>query len=69
MLDGKRFLAPTGMPILNSVLERTMLEVWDPDPLIVATWMETSLTMRLALMDLLSIGGRYPKDPWRGGQG
>ena len=44
MLDGKRFLPETGTPIWKIDLSRTMLAVWLPEPLTVATWMLKSLT-------------------------
>ncbi len=44
MLDGKRFLPETGMPIWKIARMRMLLEDWLPDPLAVATWIEKSLT-------------------------
>src|ERR1700744_4128705 len=47
MLDGKRFLPLTGMPIPNMLLSSTRLADCDPDPFTVATWMLKSFTIRL----------------------
>src|SRR3972149_3834013 len=44
MLDGNKFLPETGIPILNRARSRLRLEVWLPDPFIVATVMAKSLT-------------------------
>ena len=44
MLDGNRFLPVTGTPIWKMVRMRTMLAVWEPEPLTVATSMEKSFT-------------------------
>ena len=43
MLDGKRFLPETGMPIWKRVRSSTALELCEPEPLTVATWMLKSL--------------------------
>src|SRR5262245_47851474 len=43
MLDGNRLLPLTGIPIWNRARSRTLLAVWLPDPLTVATWMLKSL--------------------------
>ena len=48
MFDGNMFLPETGMPIWKMDRIRTMLAVWLPDPLTVATWMLKSLTTRSA---------------------
>src|SRR4029079_1414687 len=48
MLDGKRFLPDTGMPIWKSDRMRIRLAVWLPEPLTVATWMLNSLAVRCA---------------------
>ena len=44
MLEGKRFLPETGMPIWKMARIRMLLEDMLPDPLAVATWIEKSLT-------------------------
>ena len=44
MLEGNRFLPETGMPIWKRRRIRTVLAVWLPEPLTVATWMLKSLT-------------------------
>src|SRR5262245_2008888 len=44
MLDGKRFLPETGIPIWKTARIRMLLEDWLPDPFAVATWIEKSLT-------------------------
>src|SRR5262245_21090114 len=43
MLDGKRFLPETGIPIWKMERMRIVLEDWLPEPLAVATWIEKSL--------------------------
>src|SRR5579859_1910169 len=43
MLEGKRFLPQTGMPILNRARKSELLAVWLPEPLTVATTIEKSL--------------------------
>ena len=48
MLDGKRFLPETGIPIWKMARIRMLLEDWLPEPLAVATWIEKSLTTRVA---------------------
>jgi hypothetical protein len=48
MFDGNMFLPETGTPIWKIERNRTRFAVWLPDPLIVATWMAKSLTMRSA---------------------
>src|SRR5438309_5363130 len=45
MLEGKRFLPETGIPIWKIARIRILFEDWLPDPLAVATWIEKSLTM------------------------
>src|SRR5205809_6579224 len=49
MFDGNMFLPETGIPISRMDRSRTMLAVWLPDPLTVATWMLKSLTTRCCL--------------------
>ena len=44
MLEGKRFLPETGIPIWKIARIRMLFEDMLPDPLAVATWMEKSLT-------------------------
>ena len=44
MFEGNRFFPLTGTPILKMERMRTLLEDWLPEPLIVATWIEKSLT-------------------------
>ena len=46
MFDGNMFLPETGTPIRRIDRSRTMLAVWLPEPLTVATWMLKSLTTR-----------------------
>src|SRR5215831_3153787 len=43
MLEGKRFLPETGIPIWKMVRMRMLFEDWLPEPLAVATWIEKSL--------------------------
>jgi hypothetical protein len=43
MLEGNRFLPETGTPILNIARSKVTLDVWLPDPFIVATVIEKSL--------------------------
>src|ERR1035438_6912265 len=43
MLDGNMFLPATGIPIWKMARMRTVLAVWLPLPLTVATWMLKSL--------------------------
>ena len=43
MLEGKRFLPETGIPIWKIDRIRIVFEDWLPDPLAVATWIEKSL--------------------------
>src|SRR5580765_1131127 len=45
MFEGNRFLPLTGMPIWKMARNSTLLAVWLPEPLTVATWMLKSLTM------------------------
>ena len=45
MFEGNRFLPLTGMPIWKMARSSTLLAVWLPEPLTVATWMLKSLTM------------------------
>ena len=40
MFDGNMFLPDTGTPILKIDRSNTVLAVWLPDPLMVATWMK-----------------------------
>src|SRR5215471_20250027 len=44
MLEGKRFLPETGIPIWKMDRMRIVFDDWDPEPLAVATWIEKSLT-------------------------
>ena len=44
MLEGNRFLPVTGTPIWKIVRMSTILAVWEPEPLTVATSMEKSFT-------------------------
>src|SRR6266511_3350370 len=44
MLEGKRFLPETGIPIWKIARIRMLFEDMLPDPLAVATWIEKSLT-------------------------
>ena len=44
MLEGKRFLPETGIPIWKIDRIRMLLEDMLPEPLAVATWIEKSLT-------------------------
>src|SRR6266498_113027 len=44
MLEGKRFLPETGIPIWKTDRIRMLLEDMLPEPLAVATWIEKSLT-------------------------
>ena len=44
MFDGNMFFPETGMPIWKMERIRTLLAVWLPEPLTVATWMLKSLT-------------------------
>src|SRR3970040_451337 len=44
ILEGNRFFPETGMPILNRARNRVRLEVWLPEPFIVATVMAKSFT-------------------------
>src|SRR5262245_3788040 len=60
MLDGKRFLPLTGMPILKNARIRVLLAVWLPEPLTVAATIAKSLTIgsraaRLAPRELASV--------------
>src|SRR5512133_1856887 len=68
MFEGKRFLPLTKTPIWKMARSRTVLAVWEPDPLTVATWMDESLILvfappagggaaRAAVMGLLSHRG------------
>ena len=43
MFEGNRFFPLTNTPIWKIALSKTMLAVWEPDPLTVATWIEKSL--------------------------
>src|ERR1041384_3035332 len=54
MFDGNMFLPDTGTPIWKIDRSSTMLAVWLPDPLTVATWMAKSLTMR-SVRDLVGV--------------
>ena len=47
MLDGKIFLPETGMPIWKIERSSTVLAVWLPEPLTVATWILMSLRILL----------------------
>src|SRR5690348_16712561 len=47
MLEGNRFLPETGTPIWKMVRSSTVLELCEPAPFTVATWMLISLTMGL----------------------
>src|SRR5881628_3836172 len=44
MLDGNMFFPLTGTPIWKMDRMRTLLELCDPEPLTVSTWMVRSLT-------------------------
>src|SRR3972149_679504 len=48
MLDGKRFLPLTGIPMRNKARMIAMLAVWLPEPLTVATTIEKSLVIGAA---------------------
>jgi len=50
MLEGKRFFPETGTPIRKIDRRRTLLAVWEPEPLAVATWREKSLTRAAGLL-------------------
>src|SRR5688572_20474864 len=50
MFEGKRFFAPTGMPILKRVFKRILFADWDPLPLTVAMLMLQSFTIKLAMI-------------------
>ncbi len=52
MFDGNMFLPDTGTPIWKIDRRRTRFAVWLPEPLIVATWMAKSLTMRSVAREL-----------------
>src|SRR5262245_11408828 len=45
MFEGNRFFPLTGMPIWKMARSSTVLAVWLPEPLTVATWMLKSLVM------------------------
>ena len=45
MLDGNKFFALTGMPILKTARTSRPLAVWLPEPLTVATTIEKSFTI------------------------
>src|SRR5262245_10869191 len=47
MFEGNRFLPETGTPIWKMLRRRTVLELCEPDPFTVATWMLMLLTTRL----------------------
>src|SRR5690348_1129196 len=47
ILEGNRFLPETGTPIWKMVRNSTVLELWEPEPFTVATWMLMSLTTGL----------------------
>ena len=51
MFDGNRFLPLTGMPIWKMARNSTLLAVWLPEPLTVATWMLKSLTTGFMVRD------------------
>src|SRR5690242_2171446 len=60
MLEGKRFLAPTGMPILKRALSKILLADWEPLPLTVATQMLQSLTIGFDIeVSLRAFPGSY----------
>jgi hypothetical protein len=44
ILEGKRFLPLTGIPIRNRARRRARFEVWLPEPFAVATTIEKSFT-------------------------
>src|SRR5581483_1082847 len=46
MFDGNRFLPETGIPIWKMLRRRTVLELCDPEPFTVATWILMSFTTR-----------------------
>src|SRR5215470_6946396 len=46
IFDGNRFFPETGTPIWKMLRSRTVLELCEPDPFTVATWMLMSLTTR-----------------------
>ena len=46
MFEGNMFLPETGTPERRMDRSRTMLAVWLPEPLTVATWMLKSFTTR-----------------------
>src|SRR3990172_10641727 len=48
MLDGKRFLPLTGIPIRKRARMIAMLAVWLPEPLTVATTIDKSLVIGVA---------------------
>src|SRR5215467_8377569 len=56
MFDGNRFLPETGTPIWKMLRSRTVLELCEPEPLTVATWMLMSLAMRRC--------PSWPDDSW-----
>ena len=52
MFEGNRFLPETGTPIWKMLRNRTVLELCEPEPLTVATWMLMSLTIGLRSADV-----------------
>src|SRR5713226_5382810 len=46
MFEGNRFLPETGTPIWKMLRNKTVLELCDPEPLTVATWILMSLITR-----------------------
>jgi len=46
MFEGNRFLPETGTPIWKILRNSTVLELCEPEPLTVATWILMSLTTR-----------------------
>ncbi len=46
IFDGNMFLPETGTPIWKMLRNKTVLELWEPEPLTVATWMLMLLATR-----------------------
>ncbi len=61
MFEGNKFFPLTGMPIWKIARSRTLLAVWLPEPLTVATWRLKSLMLGFTnLLPFQDVEGSRP---------
>ncbi len=62
MLEGKMFFPEVGMPMANSALNRVLLDVAEPEPLMVPIVIQKSLTISSISLGLLVVLAIFGKD-------